>query len=139
MLRSSPPPNTAETHPPQTPSQSDASHEQQLWVQGSATLSVKVACPGDCVCLSPCPLASQTLKEWVAVESVSVQPVPRLTQELLRMMALAAAALRRLGARVDLVDSGSQQVLAAPGSPHLPVHGPLCPALGRGGACPDPG
>ncbi|XP_045043968.2 beta-Ala-His dipeptidase [Desmodus rotundus] len=60
----------------------------------------------------------QTLKEWVAVESVSVQPVPRLTQELLRMMALAAAALRRLGARVDLVDSGSQQL---PDGQTLPI------------------
>lgn len=60
---------------------------------------------------SPCHLPLQTLKEWVAVESDSVQPLPRLRQELLRMMALAAAELRRLGASVDSVDLGDQQVL----------------------------
>ncbi|XP_021504448.2 beta-Ala-His dipeptidase isoform X2 [Meriones unguiculatus] len=52
----------------------------------------------------------QTLKEWVAIESDSVQPVPRLRQELFRMMALAADKLRQLGAGVNSVDLGSQQM-----------------------------
>uniref|UniRef100_A0A3Q1M5W4 Carnosine dipeptidase 1 n=1 Tax=Bos taurus TaxID=9913 RepID=A0A3Q1M5W4_BOVIN len=51
----------------------------------------------------------QTLKEWVAVESDSVQPVPRLRRELLRMAGLAADRLRGLGARVASVDAGFQQ------------------------------
>uniref|UniRef100_F1MWP9 Carnosine dipeptidase 1 n=5 Tax=Bos TaxID=9903 RepID=F1MWP9_BOVIN len=52
----------------------------------------------------------QTLKEWVAVESDSVQPVPRLRRELLRMAGLAADRLRGLGARVASVDAGFQQL-----------------------------
>ncbi|XP_057554425.1 beta-Ala-His dipeptidase isoform X2 [Hippopotamus amphibius kiboko] len=60
----------------------------------------------------------QTLKEWVAVESDSVQPVPRLRRQLLRMMVLAAARLRHLGARVDLVEAGSQQL---PDGQTLPI------------------
>ncbi|XP_054439872.1 beta-Ala-His dipeptidase [Pteronotus mesoamericanus] len=63
----------------------------------------------------------QMLKEWVAVESDSVQPVPRLRRELLRMTALAAAALRRLGARVDLVDSGAQQLPDGQTLPEPPI------------------
>lgn len=51
----------------------------------------------------------QTLKEWVAVESDSVQPVPRLRQELLRMMVLAEERLRSLGAHVNAVNMGSQK------------------------------
>lgn len=50
----------------------------------------------------------------MAVESDSVQPVPHLRQELFRMMALAADRLRCLGASVDSVDTGFQQVLMAP-------------------------
>lgn len=47
----------------------------------------------------------------MAIESDSVQPVPRFRQELFRMMAVAADTLQRLGARVTSVDMGSQQVL----------------------------
>lgn len=61
-------------------------------------------------------LSSQTLKEWVAIQSDSVQPLPHLRRELFRMMTVAADALRGLGASVDLVDAGSQQV---PGSSSL--------------------
>lgn len=61
-----------------------------------------------------CCLSSQTLREWVAVESDSVQPLPRLRRELLRMMAQAADKLRHLGATVASVDLGSQQVLGGP-------------------------
>ncbi|XP_003466552.2 beta-Ala-His dipeptidase [Cavia porcellus] len=60
----------------------------------------------------------QTLKEWVAIESDSVQPVPRFRQELFRMMAVAADKLQRLGAEVDSVDLGSQQL---PGGQSLPL------------------
>ncbi|KAB0403282.1 hypothetical protein E2I00_011213, partial [Balaenoptera physalus] len=60
----------------------------------------------------------QTLKEWVAVESDSVQPVLRLRRELLRMMGLAAERLRLLGARVDSVDAGFQQL---PDGQSLPI------------------
>ncbi|XP_016069102.1 PREDICTED: beta-Ala-His dipeptidase [Miniopterus natalensis] len=63
----------------------------------------------------------QTLKEWVAIESDSVQPVPRLRQELFRMMAVAAEELRRLGASVDLVDLGSQQLPDGQTLPMPPV------------------
>lgn len=51
----------------------------------------------------------------MAVESDSIQPVPRLRQELLRMMTLAADRLRGLGASVDSVDVGSQKVLDGAG------------------------
>nr|KAF6470983.1 carnosine dipeptidase 1 [Molossus molossus] len=61
---------------------------------------------------------SQRLREWVAIESDSVQPVPRLRQELFRMMALAAEELRGLGASVSLVGSGSQQL---PDGQTLPI------------------
>nr|KAF6470984.1 carnosine dipeptidase 1 [Molossus molossus] len=60
----------------------------------------------------------QRLREWVAIESDSVQPVPRLRQELFRMMALAAEELRGLGASVSLVGSGSQQL---PDGQTLPI------------------
>lgn len=50
----------------------------------------------------------------MAVESDSIQPVPRLREELFTMMRLAAEELRRLGASVDVVDSGSEKVLAVP-------------------------
>ncbi|XP_073925736.1 beta-Ala-His dipeptidase isoform X5 [Castor canadensis] len=53
----------------------------------------------------------QTLKEWVAIESNSVQPVLHFRQELSRMMAVATDKLQCLGAAVDSVDLGSQQDL----------------------------
>ncbi|KAM9575392.1 LOW QUALITY PROTEIN: beta-Ala-His dipeptidase-like [Guaruba guarouba] len=49
------------------------------------------------------------LKEWVAVESDSVQP--DLRKEVIRMMALAADRLVALGAIVNLTNLGSHQVL----------------------------
>ncbi|KAM6219652.1 beta-Ala-His dipeptidase [Rhynchocyon petersi] len=70
----------------------------------------------------------QTLKEWVAVESDSVQPVPKLRQEVFRMMDLAADKLRRLGASVDLVDAGTQQL---PDGQILPVPPVLLAELGN--------
>ncbi|XP_062056300.1 beta-Ala-His dipeptidase [Lepus europaeus] len=70
----------------------------------------------------------QTLREWVAVESDSVQPVPRLRQELLRMMAMAADKLQRLGASVDSMDLGSQQL---PGGQSLPLPPILLAELGN--------
>ncbi|KAM8782492.1 beta-Ala-His dipeptidase [Rhynchonycteris naso] len=70
----------------------------------------------------------QTLKEWVAVESDSVQPMPRLRQELFKMMALAADELRHLGASVDLVDSGSQQL---PDGQTLPIPPVVLAELGN--------
>ncbi|XP_069424916.1 beta-Ala-His dipeptidase isoform X5 [Ovis canadensis] len=69
----------------------------------------------------------QTLKEWVAVESDSVQPAPRLRRELLRMVGLAADRLRGLGARVASVDAGFQQL---PDSQTLPVPPILLAELG---------
>ncbi|XP_057645235.1 beta-Ala-His dipeptidase [Chionomys nivalis] len=69
----------------------------------------------------------QTLKEWVAIESDSVQPVPRLRQELFRMMALAADKLRHLGAGVTSVDLGSQQM---PDGQSLPIPPILLAELG---------
>lgn len=47
----------------------------------------------------------------MAIESDSIQPVPRLRQELFTMMTVAADELQRLGASVDVVDLGSQEVL----------------------------
>lgn len=82
--------------------------------------------------LTICHLCSQTLKEWVAVESDSVQPVPRLRRELLRMVGLAADRLRGLGARVASVDAGFQQVLVPP-PPRLPPP-PGSPSWGQDGA-----
>lgn len=51
----------------------------------------------------------QDLKEWVAVESDSVQP--HLRKEVMHMMTLAADRLATLGATVNLVNLGSHQVL----------------------------
>uniref|UniRef100_A0A8C3XA17 Carnosine dipeptidase 1 n=1 Tax=Catagonus wagneri TaxID=51154 RepID=A0A8C3XA17_9CETA len=73
-------------------------------------------------------LGRMTLKEWVAVESDSVQPVPRLRQELLRMMALAADRLRSLGARVDTVNTGTQQL---PNGQTLPIPPIILAELGN--------
>ncbi|NXP30871.1 CNDP1 dipeptidase, partial [Leiothrix lutea] len=50
----------------------------------------------------------QDLKEWVAVESDSIQP--HLREEVIRMMALAADRLAALGATVNLVNLGSHQL-----------------------------
>ncbi|XP_069885050.1 beta-Ala-His dipeptidase [Dipodomys merriami] len=63
----------------------------------------------------------QVLKEWVAVESVSGQPVPRFRQELTRMAAMAADQLQRLGAGVDVVDLGSQQLPDGQSLPLPPI------------------
>lgn len=71
----------------------------------------RASCPAAALVTSS--LSSQTLREWVAIESDSVQPLPHLRRELSRMMTVAADALRGLGASVDLVDAGAQQV---PGS-----------------------
>ncbi|XP_036274283.1 beta-Ala-His dipeptidase isoform X2 [Pipistrellus kuhlii] len=73
----------------------------------------------------------QKLKEWVAIESDSIQPVPHLRQELSRMMAVAAEELRRLGASVDLEDLGSQQL---PDGQTLPIPPVILGELGN-----DPG
>uniref|UniRef100_A0A8C9M632 Carnosine dipeptidase 1 n=1 Tax=Panthera tigris altaica TaxID=74533 RepID=A0A8C9M632_PANTA len=70
----------------------------------------------------------QILKEWVAVESDSVQPVPHLRQELVRMMALAADKLRCLGASVDSVDTGFQQL---PDGQTLPIPPIILAELGN--------
>ncbi|GAB5579580.1 beta-Ala-His dipeptidase isoform X1 [Prionailurus iriomotensis] len=70
----------------------------------------------------------QILKEWVAVESDSVQPVPHLRQELFRMMALAADKLRCLGASVDSVDTGFQQL---PDGQTLPIPPIILAELGN--------
>ncbi|KAG8504380.1 Beta-Ala-His dipeptidase, partial [Galemys pyrenaicus] len=59
-----------------------------------------------------------TLKEWVAIESDSVQPVLRFRQEVARMMALATDHLQRLGASVDTVDMGWQRL---PDGQTLPI------------------
>uniref|UniRef100_A0A8C8RCV4 Carnosine dipeptidase 1 n=2 Tax=Pelusios castaneus TaxID=367368 RepID=A0A8C8RCV4_9SAUR len=50
----------------------------------------------------------ESLKEWVAVESDSVQP--RLRQEVTRMVELTADRLQSLGATVELVKLGSQKL-----------------------------
>lgn len=81
--------------------------------------------------LTTCRLCSQTLKEWVAVESDSVQPAPRLRRELLRMVGLAADRLRGLGARVASVDAGFQQVLV-PLRPASRLRQAPLPGPGRG-------
>ncbi|XP_008072129.1 beta-Ala-His dipeptidase [Carlito syrichta] len=70
----------------------------------------------------------QMLKEWVAIESDSVQPVPRLRQELFRMMAVAADTLQRLGATVDSMDMGSQQL---PDGQILPIPPVILAELGN--------
>ncbi|XP_053427844.1 beta-Ala-His dipeptidase isoform X3 [Nycticebus coucang] len=70
----------------------------------------------------------QTLKEWVAIESDSVQPLPRFRKELFRMMALAADKLQRLGASVDSVDLGFQQL---PDGQSLPIPPIILAELGN--------
>ncbi|XP_074195934.1 beta-Ala-His dipeptidase isoform X1 [Rhinolophus sinicus] len=70
----------------------------------------------------------QTLREWVAIESDSIQPVPRLREELFTMMSLAAEELRRLGASVDVVDSGSQKL---PDGQTLPIPPVILAELGN--------
>ncbi|KAM6088034.1 beta-Ala-His dipeptidase [Chlamydotis macqueenii] len=61
----------------------------------------------------------EDLKEWVAVESDSVQP--HLRKEVIRMMALAADRLSALGATVNLVNLGSHQFLDGQDLPLPPV------------------
>ncbi|XP_075389317.1 beta-Ala-His dipeptidase [Tenrec ecaudatus] len=70
----------------------------------------------------------QTLKDWVAVESDSVQPLPRLRQEICRMMDMSADKLRRLGATVDTVDMGAQQL---PDGQSLPIPPIILAELGN--------
>nr|XP_021529208.1 beta-Ala-His dipeptidase isoform X2 [Aotus nancymaae] len=70
----------------------------------------------------------QMLKEWVAIESDSVQPVPHFRQELFRMMAVAADMLQRLGAHVASVDMGSQQL---PDGQSLPIPPVILAELGN--------
>ncbi|XP_030349958.1 beta-Ala-His dipeptidase [Strigops habroptila] len=59
------------------------------------------------------------LKEWVAVQSDSVQP--DLREEVIRMMALAADRLVALGAIVNLVNLGSHQLPDGQDLPLPPV------------------
>ncbi|XP_008934369.1 PREDICTED: beta-Ala-His dipeptidase [Merops nubicus] len=59
------------------------------------------------------------LKEWVAVESDSVQP--ELRREVIRMVALAADRLAALGASVTLVNLGSHQLPDGQDLPLPPV------------------
>ncbi|XP_060133910.1 beta-Ala-His dipeptidase [Zootoca vivipara] len=54
----------------------------------------------------------ETLKEWVAVESDSIQPAQR--SEVIRMVKKAESRLQDLGANVMLVDMPVQQVLDGP-------------------------
>ncbi|NWU70356.1 CNDP1 dipeptidase, partial [Pterocles burchelli] len=61
----------------------------------------------------------EDLKEWVAVESNSVQP--DLRKEVIRMMALAADRLEVLGATVNLVNLGSHQLTDGQDLPLPPV------------------
>uniref|UniRef100_A0A8C6QRX3 Carnosine dipeptidase 1 n=1 Tax=Nannospalax galili TaxID=1026970 RepID=A0A8C6QRX3_NANGA len=63
----------------------------------------------------------QTLTEWVAIESDSVQPMPHLRQKLSRMMVLAADKLQHLGAGVDFVDLGFQQMPDGQSLPLPPI------------------
>lgn len=52
----------------------------------------------------------QKLAEWVAVKSDSIQP--ELRQEVTRMVEIAGDELQDLGATVNLIDVGSEQVLS---------------------------
>ncbi|XP_004479186.4 beta-Ala-His dipeptidase isoform X1 [Dasypus novemcinctus] len=63
----------------------------------------------------------ETLKEWVAVKSDSVQPTPGFRQEIVRMMGLAAEKLSHLGAGVDAVDLGTQQLPDGQSLPLPPI------------------
>ncbi|XP_037662340.1 beta-Ala-His dipeptidase [Choloepus didactylus] len=75
----------------------------------------------------------RTLSEWVAVKSDSIQPLPCFRQEILKMMGLAADELRRLGARVDSVDMGVQQM---PDGQSLPIPPVVLAELGHDPAKP---
>ncbi|KAL9870721.1 beta-Ala-His dipeptidase isoform 2-T9 [Geothlypis trichas] len=66
------------------------------------------------------------LKEWVAVESDSVQP--HLRKEVMHMMTLAADRLATLGATVNLVNLGSHQL---PDGQVLPLPPVLFGELGK--------
>ncbi|NWV36429.1 CNDP1 dipeptidase, partial [Grantiella picta] len=66
------------------------------------------------------------LKEWVAVESDSVQP--HLRKEAIRMMALAADRLTALGTTVNLVNLGSHQ---SPDGQVLPLPSVILGELGK--------
>ncbi|XP_071305054.1 beta-Ala-His dipeptidase [Agelaius tricolor] len=66
------------------------------------------------------------LKEWVAVESDSIQP--HLRKEVMHMMALAADRLATLGATVNLVNLGSHQL---PDGQVLPLPPVLLGELGK--------
>ncbi|NXC26941.1 CNDP1 dipeptidase, partial [Campylorhamphus procurvoides] len=68
----------------------------------------------------------EDLKEWVAVESDSVQP--DLREEVVRMMALAADRLAALGATVHLVNLGSHQL---PDGQDLPLPPVILGELGK--------
>ncbi|NWU10232.1 CNDP1 dipeptidase, partial [Cephalopterus ornatus] len=68
----------------------------------------------------------ENLKEWVAVESDSVQPDRR--KEVVRMMALAADRLAGLGATVNLVNLGSHQL---PDGQDLPLPPVILGELGK--------
>ncbi|XP_050177205.1 beta-Ala-His dipeptidase isoform X2 [Myiozetetes cayanensis] len=68
----------------------------------------------------------ENLKEWVAVESDSVQP--DLRKEVVRMMALAADRLAALGATVNLVNLGSHQL---PDGQDLPLPPVILGELGK--------
>ncbi|XP_030911525.1 beta-Ala-His dipeptidase isoform X2 [Geospiza fortis] len=66
------------------------------------------------------------LKEWVAVESDSIQP--HLRKEVMQMMTLAADRLATLGATVNLVNLGSHQL---PDGQVLPLPPVLLGELGK--------
>ncbi|XP_032550819.1 beta-Ala-His dipeptidase [Chiroxiphia lanceolata] len=68
----------------------------------------------------------ENLKEWVAVESDSVQP--DLRKEVVRMMALAADRLAALGATVNSVNLGSHQL---PDGQDLPLPPVILGELGK--------
>ncbi|XP_051468533.1 beta-Ala-His dipeptidase isoform X1 [Apus apus] len=68
----------------------------------------------------------EDLKEWVAVESDSVQP--DLRKEVIRMMALAADRLGALGATVNLVNLGLHQL---PDGQDLPLPPVILGELGK--------
>ncbi|NXW28855.1 CNDP1 dipeptidase, partial [Phaetusa simplex] len=68
----------------------------------------------------------EDLKEWVAVESDSVQP--DLRKEVIRMMALAADRLSALGAAVNSVNLGSHQL---PDGKDLPLPPVILGELGK--------
>ncbi|XP_049553622.1 beta-Ala-His dipeptidase isoform X2 [Orcinus orca] len=102
----------------------------RVWVFCTTSKSPVLCVPPRCPAtwLTSDTVFLETLKEWVAVESDSVQPVLRLRRELLRMMDLAADRLRNLGAHVDLVDAGFQQL---PDGQSLPIPPIILAELGN--------